>query len=210
MGIVYAKRRKGGTKRPPRGSRRSSAQNRIGGAGRPCYNPVALALSQPASGNDGFASFAGLYYAEHATGSVREPGLAPRPGAADPRPAPRRMAGAAAAGRGTAGRSAQRAWLGLLALAFLVGAGVFVWAVFWFRPPQSARLVLVGAGYETNLAVPTNVYGRDSLPPWQPGPVTVRIPSPGAPAFSSFRTSRPNCAPTRPGTADWTAPASAR
>jgi hypothetical protein len=50
-----------------------------------------------------------------------------------------------------------------VALTFLVGAGVFVWVVFWFWPPPPARIVLVGAGYETNLAVPHNVYGREGL-----------------------------------------------
>lgn len=41
-------------------------------------------------------------------------------------------------------------------LVLLVALGVLVWYV---RPTDSADLVLVGAGYEENLAIPANVYG---------------------------------------------------
>jgi hypothetical protein len=46
------------------------------------------------------------------------------------------------------------AWAGFLA----VCAG-FVWLSTWVRPPQPGRLVIFGAGYETNLLVPDNVAG---------------------------------------------------
>src|SRR5205823_13570673 len=85
----------------------------------------------------------------------------PQPAA---RPAPasdaRRWRREPGASGGTARRWVHRFGFGLLALAFLACTGLFVWAVLWLWPPPPARLVLVGAGYETNLAVPPNVYGR--------------------------------------------------
>ena len=66
-------------------------------------------------------------------------------------------------GSGTARRWGRRSVFGLLTLAFVACAVLLVWAVLWFWPPRPARLVLVGAGYETNLAVPPNVYGREGL-----------------------------------------------
>jgi hypothetical protein len=53
--------------------------------------------------------------------------------------------------------------LGVALLLFLASAGFLVWASFWLTPPRPAVLVLVGAGYETNLAIPHNAYGRHSL-----------------------------------------------
>ncbi len=53
--------------------------------------------------------------------------------------------------------------LTLWALAYLVVSGLLVWACLWFWPPRAASLVLAGAGYETNLAIPQNVYGRVGL-----------------------------------------------
>jgi hypothetical protein len=50
------------------------------------------------------------------------------------------------------------AWLSLLVLTALL-----VWASTWLSPPRPARLVLLGAGYQDNLAVPHNVYGWQSL-----------------------------------------------
>src|SRR5262245_52180177 len=35
--------------------------------------------------------------------------------------------------------------------------------VYWWRPAKPLRLVLIGAGYEDNRAVPLNVAGRKSL-----------------------------------------------
>ena len=66
-------------------------------------------------------------------------------------------------GAGAARRWGRRSVFGLLTLAFVACTGLLVWAVLWFWPPRPARLVLVGAGYETNLAVPPNVYGREGL-----------------------------------------------
>jgi serine/threonine-protein kinase len=55
-------------------------------------------------------------------------------------------------------------WLpGLIALA-MVGLGAALWLAWWFlSPPKTTHLVLVGAGYEDNLAVPHNVYGMKGL-----------------------------------------------
>ncbi len=50
------------------------------------------------------------------------------------------------------------AWGGFLA----VCAG-FIWLATWVRPPQPGRLVLLGAGYETNLLVLDNVAGLGGL-----------------------------------------------
>src|SRR5947209_6903124 len=57
----------------------------------------------------------------------------------------------------------RRLRLGALVLAFLTCTGLLVWASFWLFPPQPACLVLVGAGYETNLAVPHNAHGREGM-----------------------------------------------
>ena len=46
---------------------------------------------------------------------------------------------------------------------FLACTGLLVWASFWLFPPKPAGLILVGAGYETNLAVPHNVAGREGM-----------------------------------------------
>src|SRR5690349_13661060 len=48
-------------------------------------------------------------------------------------------------------------------LAFVVLGAMLIWVSTWLWPPHPASLVLVGAGYEQNLAVPHNAYGRRSL-----------------------------------------------
>lgn len=48
-------------------------------------------------------------------------------------------------------------------LATLILTSGLVWAITWFRPPQGTSVLLVGAGYETNLSIPHNVYGWNSL-----------------------------------------------
>lgn len=51
--------------------------------------------------------------------------------------------------------------------ATLVTFGIFcallIWVSSWLRLPRPVALVLIGAGYETNLAVPANVYGWKGL-----------------------------------------------
>src|SRR5262245_44697222 len=42
-------------------------------------------------------------------------------------------------------------------------AAAFTAVLLWPRPAPPVRLVLIGAGYETNLAVPHNVWGRRGL-----------------------------------------------
>lgn len=49
-------------------------------------------------------------------------------------------------------------WIAGLSLTSLL-----IWVITWYRPPQPAELVLLGAGYEENLAVPHNIYGWQSL-----------------------------------------------
>jgi hypothetical protein len=62
----------------------------------------------------------------------------------------------------------QRKWsrstkIGVASATLLVGAGVLIWVVLQLIPVKPVRLVLIGAGYETNLAVPPNVLGRRGL-----------------------------------------------
>jgi hypothetical protein len=45
----------------------------------------------------------------------------------------------------------------------LITATAMVWLLFWLRPPGPACLILVGAGYEDNLAVPPNAQGRETM-----------------------------------------------
>jgi hypothetical protein len=56
---------------------------------------------------------------------------------------------------------AVRAALTVAAAAALVVA--FVWVVLWLRPLRPAALVLAGAGYQENLAIPHNAYGLNGL-----------------------------------------------
>lgn len=63
--------------------------------------------------------------------------------------------------------AATKGWFLLLAIlpafGLLLGTAAFVWLGTWFRPPKPVDIILVGAGYETNLSVPPNVYGWRSL-----------------------------------------------
>src|SRR5438874_450396 len=57
-----------------------------------------------------------------------------------------------------------RVWRFSVLALFLVLFGVLLVQIcLWFAPPRPADLVLVGAGYEDNLAVPANVAGKRSL-----------------------------------------------
>ncbi len=51
---------------------------------------------------------------------------------------------------------------GILALV-LATATALIWLLFWLRPPGPACLVLAGAGYEDNLALPHNAPGREAM-----------------------------------------------
>lgn len=53
--------------------------------------------------------------------------------------------------------------LGAGVLAFLLFNILLIWVIYWLWPPKPASLVLIGAGYESNLAVPHNVYGWNGL-----------------------------------------------
>lgn len=53
--------------------------------------------------------------------------------------------------------------VGLAWGAFLAVCAGFIWLSTWVRPPQPGRLVLLGAGYETNLLVTENVAGLGGL-----------------------------------------------
>src|SRR5262245_59846201 len=55
---------------------------------------------------------------------------------------------------------------GRIALAFLAFAAMcalFVWVSLWLRPAKDTSLVLIGADYQQNLAVPHNVYDYHTL-----------------------------------------------
>src|SRR5579871_2425808 len=51
----------------------------------------------------------------------------------------------------------------LLFLGLFVLCALVVWVSLWFRPGKDTALVLLVAGYEDNLALPHNVYGRQGL-----------------------------------------------
>ena len=44
--------------------------------------------------------------------------------------------------------------IGLGWIIFLCVCALLIWVATWLRPPRPVRLVLVGAGYEDNLAIP--------------------------------------------------------
>jgi hypothetical protein len=62
--------------------------------------------------------------------------------------------------RGWRGRSLRVALLGL---AFALCLGLLVWVFLWLWPARQVAVVLVGASYAENLAVPPNVYGWQGL-----------------------------------------------
>jgi len=49
------------------------------------------------------------------------------------------------------------------ALALVLCCTLLVWVVLWLQPARPVGLVLIGAGYETNLNLPHNVYGLRTL-----------------------------------------------
>src|SRR5438477_12789383 len=53
--------------------------------------------------------------------------------------------------------------LAIASFGFFACLGLLCWASFWLWPPTGACLVLIGAGYEDNLAIPHNAFGRESL-----------------------------------------------
>src|SRR5262249_36929005 len=57
----------------------------------------------------------------------------------------------------------RRKKLAIVGAATALLVGVLIWVVWWLFPPKPAALVLVGAGYETNLAVPHNAEGWKGL-----------------------------------------------
>ena len=57
----------------------------------------------------------------------------------------------------------RRAKLALAAAAFVVVMVVWIVVALWPHPVKPFRLVLIGVGYETNLAVPANAFGRRGL-----------------------------------------------
>src|SRR5205823_4568519 len=54
-----------------------------------------------------------------------------------------------------------RFWV--LSVLLLLVTGALIALYFYLKPPKQAGLFLVGAGYEDNLAVPHNVFGRDGM-----------------------------------------------
>jgi uncharacterized caspase-like protein len=77
----------------------------------------------------------------------------------------------------------------MLAAAMFFVAGTIVAVIWWFRPPPPFLLVLIGSGYEENLAVPHNapgLGGLEALKAWgeehthQKGGSTTEILSPTA------------------------------
>lgn len=79
-------------------------------------------------------------------------------------------------------RAAPGRWVtAVAATLFLLFCGGLVWLITWLMTPPPVRVVLLSAGYEQNLAVPENVYGRR----WADG--LARLTVPGGPLAGSFR-----------------------
>jgi hypothetical protein len=76
-------------------------------------------------------------------------------------PAPKGVTPWQAAPRRRGRRRFWRLTIGGLALGLLTGG--FLWIAALFAPPQGVDVLLIGANYDQNLAVPTNVYGWNSL-----------------------------------------------
>jgi hypothetical protein len=53
--------------------------------------------------------------------------------------------------------------IGVGVFGFLAFNALLIWVIYWLWPPKPSCLVLLGAGYEDNLAVPHNVYGSNGL-----------------------------------------------
>jgi Caspase domain len=49
-----------------------------------------------------------------------------------------------------------------IAVVGLATLAAVTWAVFWIRPPEPARVVVLVAGYDNTLAVPPNPYGKSA------------------------------------------------
>ena len=54
-------------------------------------------------------------------------------------------------------------WIGVVVVGMLAIAGVIIVVLGWVRPDPAPTLVLIEAGYEGNLAVPHNAYGRQAV-----------------------------------------------
>jgi len=91
-------------------------------------------------------------------GDWRRPGAPAERGTSGPRWRRGTLANAPRQVRRTRGYKVVLAAFGL----GLLGA-LLVWVSSWLWPPQPADLLLIGAGYEQNLAIPHNAYGRKSL-----------------------------------------------
>ncbi len=80
-------------------------------------------------------------------------------------PEPTKAARDTARWRGAPGRRPPRRFRRVMIGSFLlvVAVSAFLWVASWFQPPRPVQLVLVGAGYQQNLAVPHNIFGWNSL-----------------------------------------------
>ncbi len=67
------------------------------------------------------------------------------------------------AARGAAAHARRRLLVAGVAVLFFLCLGSLLWASTWLWPLQPSCLVLVGAGYEENLALPANVQGWQGL-----------------------------------------------
>src|SRR4051812_45404918 len=66
-----------------------------------------------------------------------------------------------------AGPTRWRGWgwarLGVTLLVFAGLLALLIYVTFWLSPAKGTAVVLVSTGYEDNLALPHNVYGRRGL-----------------------------------------------
>src|SRR5581483_8645237 len=57
----------------------------------------------------------------------------------------------------------KRVWLGLAGLGTVLAIGGLIYLILLLRPPAPTGLVLIGAPYKQNLALPHNAYGWNGL-----------------------------------------------
>lgn len=60
-------------------------------------------------------------------------------------------------------RVSRKTKIAAAALGFIIFCGLLVWAVMLLMPPKAACLVPIYAGYEENLAIPPNIFGKNCV-----------------------------------------------
>ena len=93
--------------------------------------------------------------------------------------------------------------IGVGVLCFLAFNALLIFVILWLIPPKPSCVVLLGVGYEDNLAVPHNAYGTNGLEVrWLRWLAAVpAVCSAWAPVYSTSSTIRANSRAATNGTA---------